>query len=120
VIVVLDGPFGTGDARALLDRLRPALIAASDSIVTCNVKRVTEPDIDTVDALARLALAIRRWNCRMLLLDPCPELVELLGLAGLARVLPCAGLAVEVVGQPEQREEALGVEEERDPDDAAI
>ena len=59
-------------------------------------------DLATVDALARLRLAGRRLGF-VVRLTPTEELVELLELCGL----------VEVLWEPEQREEALGVEEER-------
>lgn len=120
VVVVLDGPLAPGDVRALVERLQPLLAAGPGSTVRCNVEGVAAPDMGTVDALARLALAIRRAGCRMLLSRPSTELLELLGLAGLTRILPCGDLPVEVVRQPEQREEALGVEEERDPGDATV
>ena len=59
-------------------------------------------DLGTVDALARLQLAGRRLGFDVRL-TPTEELLELLELCGL----------VEVLWQPEEREEAFGVEEER-------
>jgi len=59
-------------------------------------------DLATVDALARLRLAGRRLGFDVRL-TPTEELLELLELCGL----------VEVLWQPEEREEAFGVEEER-------
>jgi len=67
------------------------------------------PDLGTVDALARLQLAGRRLGFEVRLVAPTEELLELLELAGL----------VEVLRQPEEREEALGVEEERELGDPA-
>lgn len=58
-------------------------------------------DLGTVDALARIRLAGRRLGFEVRL-TPTEELLELLELCGL----------VEVLWQPEQREEPLGVEEE--------
>jgi len=60
----------------------------------------------TVDALARLQLAGRRLGFDVRL-TPTEELLELLELCGL----------VEVLWQSEEREEALGVEEERERGD---
>jgi hypothetical protein len=60
-------------------------------------------DLETVDELARLALAGRRLGFRVRLV-PSDELLELLELAGL----------VEVLWEPEEREQPLGVEEERE------
>jgi len=64
-------------------------------------------DLGIVDALARLRLAGKRLGFEVRL-TPTEELLELLELAGL----------VEVLWQPEEREEALGVEEERQLGDA--
>jgi hypothetical protein len=61
----------------------------------------------TVDALARLKLAGKRLGFEVRL-TPTEELVELLELAGLA----------EVLWEPEEREQPLGVEEERQLGDA--
>ena len=66
-------------------------------------------DLGTVDALARLRLAGKRLGFDVCLLSPAEELLELLELAGL----------VEVLWQPEEREEARGVEEERELGDAS-
>ena len=44
-------------------------------------------DLAVVDCLARLQLAARRAGCTVRLLDPDPELLELLDLAGLTEVL---------------------------------
>lgn len=65
------------------------------------------PHLGTVDALARLALAARRRGFELRLRRASRELRELVDLAGLAGVLP-----VEAGGEPEEREQALGVEEE--------
>jgi len=64
-------------------------------------------DFRTVDALARLRLAGKRLGFEVRL-TPAEELVELLELAGL----------VEVLWKPEEGEEPLGVEEERQLGDA--
>ena len=64
-------------------------------------------DLGTVDALARLRLAGKRLGFEVRL-TPTEELLELLELVGL----------VEVLWQPEEREEPLGVEEEGQLGDA--
>ena len=66
------------------------------------------PDLRTVDALARLQLAARRLGFELRLCSASPELLELVDFAGLAAVL-----RVEPRRQAEQREQRLGVEEER-------
>jgi hypothetical protein len=66
-----------------------------------------QADIGTIGMLARLQLAAKRAGGELLLLHPDGELEELIGLVGLAGVL-----RVETRGQPEEREESVGVEEE--------
>ncbi|MFN2606448.1 MAG: hypothetical protein ABR511_00935 [Acidimicrobiales bacterium] len=65
------------------------------------------PDLETVDALARAALAARRRGGSIRLVDASDELLELLDLAGLRR---------EVGGQAEGSEE-VGVQEGVEPGD---
>ena len=71
--------------------------------------------LEIVDALARLQLAARRAGYRIEVKNAPDDLVELVELAGLDEVL-----GVEPRRQPEEREERLGVEEERELDDAAV
>jgi hypothetical protein len=46
------------------------------------------PDAVTVEALARLQLAARRYSCRVLLRHASSELLELVAFMGLSEVLP--------------------------------
>jgi hypothetical protein len=64
-------------------------------------------DLGTVDAFARLSLAGKRLGFEVRL-TPTEELLELLELVGLG----------EVLWEPEEREEPLGVEEEGQLGDA--
>jgi hypothetical protein len=73
------------------------------------------PDAVTVDALARLQLAARRVGRRVRLHDASDELLELITFCGLRDVL-----GVEPRRQPEQREEPLRVEEERELSDPPV
>ena len=80
--------------------------------IVCDVAPL-EPDIGTVDVLARLRLTALRLGVELQLLGVSAELRSLLELCGLAALLH-----VEVERQPEEREQRLGVEEElhaRDP-----
>jgi hypothetical protein len=72
------------------------------------------PDAGVVDALARLQLAARRRGLETRLLGAAVELLELIAFVGLAEVL-----CVEPGRQPEEREQRLGVEEERELGDPA-
>jgi hypothetical protein len=95
----------------LADRLRNGPVGGPDSdpaTVVCDVRAVARPDVVTVEALARLGLTARRHG-RTLVVDGADArlraLVDLLGLT-------------EPLGQPEQREQPVGVEEvvdARDP-----
>ena len=72
-------------------------------------------DLGIVDALARLQLEARRSGYEVAVTDAPEDLIELIELAGL-----CDVLRAEPLRQPEQREQRLGVEEERElPDSAA-
>jgi ABC-type transporter Mla MlaB component len=76
--------------------------------VVCDLRAVTRPDVVTVEALARLRLTARRHGCTLVIDGADPRLHALIDLLGLG----------EPLGQPEQREEPLGVEEvvdARDP-----
>lgn len=108
-----------GDVDALLRRVRDRIADVPGRRVLCDVRAVVAPDIETVDALARLALRVHRLGCELQLLRASPRLEELLCLAGLDDVVPClTESVVEARGQAEQREEPGGVEKERDPADA--
>ena len=75
-----------------------------------DVAWLDEPDVRVVDALARLHLAARRSGREVVLQGAGTHLEDLVELMGLREVL-----RVEAVGEAEQREQALGVEEEGDP-----
>jgi hypothetical protein len=68
-----------------------------------------DSSVAAVDHIARLRLCMRRGGYRLCLANVSDELREMIQLAGLA---DCLG--VEMQGQPEEREEPDGVEEEGD------
>jgi hypothetical protein len=84
------------------------------STIVCDVGALA-PDAAAIDALARLQLAARRLGLEIRLRHASSELLCLLTFVGLSEVL-----RVEVGGQPEEREERLGAEEERELDDPAV
>lgn len=89
-------------------------------MVLCEVGGLSDADLETVDALARLQLGARRLGCEVRLEHARPELRDLLSLIGLQEVVRCGEESgVEAGRQAEGREEASGVEEERDAADAA-
>ena len=77
--------------------------------VTLNCAHIGQPDLGAIDCMARIQLGLRRRGCDLQLLEPSDELLALVEFAGLGDVL-----RVEVQRQPEKREKALGVEEERE------
>ncbi|HZP73828.1 MAG TPA: hypothetical protein VFA97_10685 [Gaiellaceae bacterium] len=55
--------------------------------VPCDVGWAVGPDVQLVDALARLQVAARRRDCSLLLENVSSELAELVDLMGLSEVL---------------------------------
>jgi hypothetical protein len=82
--------------------------------IVCDLRSVV-PDGGSLDALARLQLNARRLGLELQLRNASTELRELVAFAGLDQVL-----CLELEGQPEEREEGLGVEEERELDDPTV
>jgi len=82
--------------------------------VVCDIADVVDPDLDVIEALARLALVLRRRGVDLRVSHASGELRELLAFTGLDDAL-----GVEPGGESEEREQRLGVEEERELPDAA-
>jgi hypothetical protein len=82
--------------------------------IECDLGWLEPAEVGLLDLVARLLLAARRGDCRLRIVHPPDELEEVLALSGLDR-LP--HLRVEMVRESEQREQALGVQEEGDPAD---
>lgn len=83
IAMAIWGPIAREDLPGLCDRVCRLLCDAKPTLVRCDVRGV-EPDAVMVDALARLQLAAKRHECRMLLIGagaPLRDLVELMGLA---------------------------------------
>jgi hypothetical protein len=83
------------------------------STIDCDVGALP-PDAATVDVLARLQLAARRLGREVRLRNASGELRDLIAFVGLRDVL-----RVEPGWEPEEREQPLRVEEERELDDPA-
>ena len=118
-VLVIAGPIGPADAARLCVQLHDVLMTSDAAVVVCDVRGLAAGAV-AVDALARLQLTARRLGGRIRLRNVSHELDELLAFAGLAEALdraPCA-LRVEPGGEPEEREQPVGVEEGVDRDDA--
>jgi len=88
-------------------------------VIGCDVSELTDPDLATVDELARLQLAAARRGSRVRLLNATANLRGLLLLLGLDDVLGCEPpLGIEARRQAEHREESRGVQEEGNPADS--
>ena len=74
--------------------------------IVCDVGALAGADLEIVDALARLAVALRRSGRELRLRNASPGLRELIAWLGLLEAL-----GVEAVRQSEQGKEAGGVEE---------
>ncbi|GAA0899516.1 STAS domain-containing protein [Virgisporangium aurantiacum] len=83
---------------------------AARGTVVCDVRAVVRPDVVTLEALARLRLTARRHGYALVIDGAGPHLAGLIGLLGLS----------EAFRQPEQREEAVGVEEVVDARDPPV
>jgi anti-anti-sigma regulatory factor len=126
VTVVVDASLTRDGIPALCDRLRERLAAApGTTVVACDVRTVDHPDAVVLDTLARLQLTARRAGSELRLLGAGASLRAMLGVIGFDVTLGLVELSgddlpapsVEVGRQPEQREEALGVEEGVEADD---
>ena len=117
-VFVIERAFVAADARALAERLCVPLGAGNREPVLCDASALVQPDLGTIEGLARLALATRRLGHGLRLCQASSELTGLMALVGLTGVVPCVESAVEPRRQAEHREELGGVEEEDDPADA--
>jgi STAS domain len=110
-------PSACGDVRGLCEGVRRRVERCGAELVLCDVGRIRNPDLGTVEALARLQLTARRLGRRMRFRGACGALRDLLALLGLESIVRCSDRLVEPGRQAEQREPPLGVQEEADPTD---
>ncbi|MFD4503230.1 STAS domain-containing protein [Streptomyces sp. NPDC058457] len=112
-VIVLSGPVTRDEVPGLCDDVRELLAVTGAGAVVCDVGGLGPgpPGLAAVDLLARLELAARRAGGRIRLRDPDPALRSLLRLVG---------LRLQVEGEIEEREPALGVEEEVEPGQPAV
>src|SRR5436190_5185324 len=109
----LGGPLAREDLPQLCERMRLALTASGADLAVCDVQSIGRADAVAIDALARLQLTARRLGCRMRLQHASTDLRNLLAFVGLDDVL----LRLDSGREAEEREQLLGVEEERELDD---
>jgi len=85
--LVIGGRVGRDAGTALCHRARELVGADHARLVLCDVEGVIEPDLCTVDALARLRLTAQRLGSEFRLDGASAELRELLALTGLRDVI---------------------------------
>ncbi|ASQ98789.1 STAS domain-containing protein [Streptomyces sp. 11-1-2] len=129
-VLVLGRPVTRAEVERLCERLSALARRAGPGPVTVDVGGVGRPDLAVVEALARLRLTAGRLGRGIQLRNACGELRRLLAWTGLDEALttPAASgpalasghaLGLELGGEAEQREEALGVQEGVEPGDPA-
>jgi ABC-type transporter Mla MlaB component len=87
VAFAIRGPIARADLPGLCERVCALLGGSAADVALCDVRGIV-PDAVTVDALARLQLAARRYGCQVRLRGASPELRELVVFMGLSDVLP--------------------------------
>jgi STAS domain len=110
--LTLPVPLRPADVPALCRDARDLMQGGLVRPLECDVASLDAPDLVAVEALARIELTARRLGSSLRLRGPSVELLELLALCG----LPLA-VVLEPEREAEHREEARGVQEERDPGD---
>ena len=100
----------------------PAEALQTVAVVECDVTDA-RADLDTVDAVCRAALVAGRGGAALVIRGASTDLIDLLAFLGLERVARANAVlrsGVEPRGQPEQREESLRIEKERDAADPPV
>ncbi len=87
IVFAIWGPIARDDLPGLCDRVCELLRTNDPDVAVCDVGGV-QVDAVTVDALARLQLAARRYGCRVRLRQASSDLRSLVGFMGLSDVLP--------------------------------
>ncbi len=113
IVFAIDGAIRPEEVTEVCNAIGAMLRRSGAGSAIVDVESL-RPDASAVDALARLALTARRLGMSLVLRNATAELAALLCFVGVAEVL-----GVEPVREPEQEEQPVGVEEERDLDDLA-
>ena len=124
------GPVARSDVPGLCERFAAAVAAGGGGPVVVDLRALDRPGPTAVEAVSRLALTARRLGCRVSFTGVDDGLRRVLGFLGLAEILSPElagpgepgvdrGARRQAVGEPEEREEPLGVEERVDPRDPA-
>ncbi|MFC7307307.1 STAS domain-containing protein [Streptomyces monticola] len=107
VVVALGAKVDRASVPRLCEQVRDCLERTSATELICDASALTTADLGAVEALARLRLTARRAGARLRIRDPSPDLCRLLLLVGL----------VETLGEIEEGEPAVRVQERVEADD---
>jgi ABC-type transporter Mla MlaB component len=88
LVLIVSGPIGRTETAKVCGRVRELLQSCDASAIVCDVAALVDPDVITVETLARVQLTARRAGHRIRLRHACNELKQLLDLMGLSEVLP--------------------------------
>jgi ABC-type transporter Mla MlaB component len=88
VVLTIDATVTSADVAALSWLLVELLRTVPGAQALCDVAAVTQPDLETVNALARLQMRARAIGAPIRLCNASGRLRELVELAGLGTVLP--------------------------------
>ena len=94
VVMAISGRIRTPDIPPLCERARAVLRGSDAEVVICDVEALADPDTVTIDALARLALTVRRLGRSVRLHNACEHLRDLLILVGLCEAVGLDGESV--------------------------
>src|SRR5438874_9476653 len=86
-VFTIRGPLGRSDLPGLCARLQTALTESDAAVALCDMDASVEPDLVTIDALARLKLGARRIGCGFRLHGIPSQVHELLAFVGLDEVI---------------------------------
>lgn len=106
IVVTLDEQVAPAAVAGLCAELRARLAEVGPREVDCDVRAVTEPDLATIDALARLTLTGRRYGAEVVVVGSTAELAALVELAGLSDVLLLVPLQSRRGGRPKSGKNA--------------
>lgn len=102
------------DVARMCARARAMFLRAAPEPLVCDLGEVADTDAATLDALARLQLVAKRCGRALEVRHAPLELRELVEFVGLGPVIRCRDVHVESSREPEDGEQARGVQEERD------
>jgi hypothetical protein len=119
-VLVLTTPIDRADVPVLCSHARAIVRRMPADRLVVEVRCRGSIDLGTIDALLCLQLTVCRLGSRLCLRTTSGDLVSFIRFLGLEEELPSlATSAVEPLGEPEHREQSIGVEEEADAGDPA-